>query len=236
MLALLAMLRWAGIGGHQWPPDLVRLAIADDDMPMAQTAAQACGAEAAAETRPARAAAASLRCRGLLEADPAPPRRCRALPGARSGSGTACGSGGPGRRAGRTRAGRRGQGRPERGRQPLRRPAGPVGYPAGRGPASLPRYQARRARPERAALGLRPGGAHADRGQDRRLSRQGRLHIGHRQGRVLVPADAVQTCISRILTKLGATSRVEIVGEALRRGISPERDGRAVHRRESVVI
>jgi hypothetical protein len=55
-----------------------------------------------------------------------PPRRCRVLPGARSGSGTACGSGGPGRRAGRTRAGRRGQGRPERGRQPLRRPAGPV--------------------------------------------------------------------------------------------------------------
>ena len=70
-----------------------------------------------------------------------PPRRCRALPGARSGSGTACGSGGPGRRAGRTRAGRRGQGRPERGHQPLRRPAGPVGYPAGRGPASLPRIR-----------------------------------------------------------------------------------------------
>jgi len=46
----------------------------------------------------------------------------------------------------------------------------------------------------------------------------------------------VQTCISRILTKLGATSRVEIVGEALRRGISPGRDGRLVHRRESVVI
>jgi hypothetical protein len=73
MLALPAMLQWAGIGGHQWLPDLVRLAVAGDDMPMAQTAAQACEAEAAAETRPARAAAASLRCRGLLEADPAPP-------------------------------------------------------------------------------------------------------------------------------------------------------------------
>ena len=46
----------------------------------------------------------------------------------------------------------------------------------------------------------------------------------------------VQTYISRILTKLGATNRVEIVGEALRRGISPERDGRPVHRRESIVI
>jgi hypothetical protein len=44
MLALLAMLQWAGIGGHQWLPDLVRLAIAGDDMPMAQ----ACEAEAAA--------------------------------------------------------------------------------------------------------------------------------------------------------------------------------------------
>jgi hypothetical protein len=29
---------------------------------------------------------------------------------------------------------------------------------------------------------------------------------------------------------------VEIVDEALRRGISPERDGRPMHRRESVVI
>jgi hypothetical protein len=39
MLALLVMLQWAGIGGHQWLPDLVRLAIADDDMAKAQTAA-----------------------------------------------------------------------------------------------------------------------------------------------------------------------------------------------------
>ena len=46
----------------------------------------------------------------------------------------------------------------------------------------------------------------------------------------------MQTYISRILTMLGAKSRVEIVGEALRRGISPERDGRPVHRRESVVM
>jgi hypothetical protein len=46
----------------------------------------------------------------------------------------------------------------------------------------------------------------------------------------------VQTCVSRIITKLGAKSRVEIVGEALRQGISSGRDGRPVHRRESVVI
>jgi hypothetical protein len=46
----------------------------------------------------------------------------------------------------------------------------------------------------------------------------------------------VPACISRILTKLGAKSRVEIAGEALRQGIATGRDGRPVHRRESVVI
>ena len=55
---------------HQWLPDLVRLALAAGDRPMAQTATQACQAEAAAETRPARATVASLRCYGLLESDP----------------------------------------------------------------------------------------------------------------------------------------------------------------------
>jgi DNA-binding CsgD family transcriptional regulator len=59
---------------HQWLPDLVRLAIAVGDRRMAQAATQACQAEAVAETRPARAAAASLRCRGLLRSDPGPLR------------------------------------------------------------------------------------------------------------------------------------------------------------------
>ena len=59
---------------HQWLPDLVRLAIATGDRQTARTAAQASQAEAVAETRPARAAAASLRCRGLLESDPVPLR------------------------------------------------------------------------------------------------------------------------------------------------------------------
>jgi DNA-binding CsgD family transcriptional regulator len=59
---------------HQWLPDLVRLAIAAGDRRMAQAATQACQAEAAAETRPARAAAASLRCRGLLRSDAGPLR------------------------------------------------------------------------------------------------------------------------------------------------------------------
>jgi DNA-binding CsgD family transcriptional regulator len=59
---------------HQWLPDLMRLAIAVGDRRMAQAATQACQAEAAAETVPTRAAAASLRCRGLLRSDPGPLR------------------------------------------------------------------------------------------------------------------------------------------------------------------
>jgi DNA-binding CsgD family transcriptional regulator len=55
---------------HQWLPDLVRLALAAGDRQVAQAAAKACEEEAAAETRPARAAAASLRCYGLLVSDP----------------------------------------------------------------------------------------------------------------------------------------------------------------------
>ncbi len=59
---------------HQWLPDLVRLALAAGDSEMAHRAVQVCQAEAVAETVPARAAAASLRCRGLLESDPGPLR------------------------------------------------------------------------------------------------------------------------------------------------------------------
>jgi DNA-binding CsgD family transcriptional regulator len=56
---------------HQWLPDLVRLALAAEDSETAREAARVCAEEAAAETYPARATAASLRCRGLLESDPA---------------------------------------------------------------------------------------------------------------------------------------------------------------------
>jgi DNA-binding CsgD family transcriptional regulator len=59
---------------HQWLPDLVRLAMAAGDRLVARTAARACQEEAAAETQPAPAAAASLRCQGLLGSDPAPLR------------------------------------------------------------------------------------------------------------------------------------------------------------------
>jgi DNA-binding CsgD family transcriptional regulator len=56
---------------HQWLPDLVRLAMVTGDRLIARTATRASETEAAAETLPARAAAASLQCRGLLESDPA---------------------------------------------------------------------------------------------------------------------------------------------------------------------
>ncbi|MBY8849898.1 hypothetical protein K7G98_16095 [Saccharothrix sp. MB29] len=54
---------------HQWLPDLVRLALDSGDETTARAAAQACEAEAARETRPARAAAAARRCRALLDGD-----------------------------------------------------------------------------------------------------------------------------------------------------------------------
>jgi hypothetical protein len=57
-------------GGRLTPASLAALAAGDRQL--AQTAARACQAEAAAETRSAQATAASLRCRGLLESDPGP--------------------------------------------------------------------------------------------------------------------------------------------------------------------
>ena len=95
-----------------------------------------------------------------------------------------------------------------------------MGYPAGRGPAPRLRHQARRPRPARpraasgwealtpteikiAALVAR-GDSTSDIAKGMFLSRR-----------------TVQTYISRILAKLGARGRVDIVREALRHGVSP---------------
>ncbi|MGX7674132.1 helix-turn-helix transcriptional regulator [Plantactinospora sp. DSM 117369] len=59
---------------HQWLPDLVRIALDVGDHAAATAALRACESEAAAEDPPARASAASHRCRGLLDRDPAPLR------------------------------------------------------------------------------------------------------------------------------------------------------------------
>ncbi|NUT47539.1 MAG: AAA family ATPase [Saccharothrix sp.] len=55
---------------HQWLPELVRQALACGDTATARAAVEACEAEAARETKPARAAAAARRCRGVLASDP----------------------------------------------------------------------------------------------------------------------------------------------------------------------
>jgi DNA-binding CsgD family transcriptional regulator len=56
---------------HQWLPDIIRLALAVGDKTAAQVALRAAQAEAAAETKPARATAASKRCMGLFNREPA---------------------------------------------------------------------------------------------------------------------------------------------------------------------
>jgi DNA-binding SARP family transcriptional activator/DNA-binding CsgD family transcriptional regulator len=55
---------------HQWLPDLTRLAIDAGDLDTARVALEVCEEEAAKEMVPARAAAAAARCRALLSGDP----------------------------------------------------------------------------------------------------------------------------------------------------------------------
>jgi DNA-binding CsgD family transcriptional regulator len=59
---------------HQWLPTLARLAIAADDSAACLAAVRTCHAEADAESTPARAAVAALRCDGLYKRDPVPLR------------------------------------------------------------------------------------------------------------------------------------------------------------------
>ena len=54
---------------HQWLPELVRMAIANDDVSTARDAVAACAAEACRETTPARAAAAARRCQAVFDRD-----------------------------------------------------------------------------------------------------------------------------------------------------------------------
>jgi DNA-binding CsgD family transcriptional regulator len=206
---------------HQWLPDLVRLALAAGDRPTAEGAVQACQAEAAAETRPARAAAASLRCRGLFETDPGPLEEAVAhyravgpaveLPAALEDLAVVLA---------------------ERGRELQARAA--LDEAITRYDGMQARWDIRRAQSRVRAHGIRRGP---------RIRRSPRAVSGWA---ALTPTEVkiaalvargdstpdiaqgmflsrrtVQTYISRILTKLDAKSRVEIVGEALRQGVSP---------------
>jgi hypothetical protein len=57
---------------HQWLPDATRLALSAGRRDVAEQAARICAVEAAKEVLPARAYAASARCRALLSGDPSP--------------------------------------------------------------------------------------------------------------------------------------------------------------------
>jgi DNA-binding CsgD family transcriptional regulator len=178
-----------------------------------------CQAEAAAETRPARAAAASLRCRGLLESDPGPLAEAVAHYRAVGPAGelpagledlavvlAAHGRGGDARAAMNEAIAlyegmqarwdiRRAEGRlrahgVSRGGRPRRPVRATSGW------AALTPTEAKVA-----ALVAR-GASTTDIAQEMFLSRR-----------------TVQTYISRILTKLDAKSRVEIVREAVRQGV-----------------
>jgi len=205
---------------HQWLPDLVRLAIAAGDRQMARTAAQACQAEAAAETRPARAAAASLRCQGLLESDPVPLRDAVAhyravgaaaeLPAAVEDLAAVLAERGQHEeaRAALNEAVSLYEGL--NARWDIRRAEGrlrPYGIRRGvrgpRGPRAASGWEALTPTEVKIAALVARGDSTSEIARGMFLSRR-----------------TVQTYISHILAKLGAKSRVEIVREALRQGVS----------------
>jgi DNA-binding CsgD family transcriptional regulator len=206
---------------HQWLPDLVRLALAVGDRQTAQAAAQACQAEAAAETRLARAAAASLRCHGLLESDPDLLHDAVAhyrgvgpavdLPAALEDLAVVL-----------AEHGREDDARAAlneavslyedlQARWDIRRAEGrlrPYGIKRGvrgrRGPRAASGWEALTSTEVKIAALVARGDSTSDIARGMFLSRR-----------------TVQTYISHILTKLGAKSRVDIVREALGQGVSP---------------
>jgi DNA-binding CsgD family transcriptional regulator len=206
---------------HQWLPDLVRLALAADDRPMAQAATRACQAEAAAETHPARATVASLRCRGLLESDPDPLTEAVAhyralgpaveLPGALEDLAVVLA---------------------RSGREEEARTAFTEAVSLYEGLQA--RWDIRRAEGRLRPLGVRRGG----RGQRAQRAAFGWAALTPTEVKIAVMVArgestsdiarsmslsrrTVQTYISHILAKLGVKGRVDIVREALRQGVSP---------------
>src|ERR1700722_2884648 len=206
---------------HQWLPDLVRLAVAAGDRQVARTAARLCQEEAAAETRPARAAGASLRCQGLLTADPA----------ALGDAGAHYRTAGP---AGELPAAAEDLGGvlAERGRHDEARAA--LNEAVSRYEGLTARWDIRRANSRLRPYGIRRGvrGPRVPRaaaGWDALTPTELKIAALVARGDstpdiargMFLSRRTVQTYISHILAKLGAKSRVEIVREALRHGISP---------------
>jgi DNA-binding CsgD family transcriptional regulator len=206
---------------HQWLPDLIRLALAAGDRDMARAAADACGEEAAAETRPARAAAASLRCYGLFESDPE--RLAEAVAHYRS-VGPAVELPVALEDLAVVLAGR---GNSEDARAVLDEA---VGLYEGMGA----RWDIRRAEGRLRPYGIKRGvrGRRAPRpatGWEALTPTEVKIAALVARGDstpdiargMFLSRRTVQTYISRILAKLEAQSRVDIVREALRQGVSP---------------
>jgi DNA-binding CsgD family transcriptional regulator len=203
---------------HQWLPDLVRLALTAGDRQLAHTAARACQAEAAAETWPARAAAASLRCRGLLDSDPGPLRDAVAHYRA---AGPAVELAAALEDLAVVLA--------ERGEDEQARVA--LNEAVGLYEGMQARWDIRRAEGRLRAYGIRRGargrrGARATSGWEALTPTEVKVAALVAQGdstsdiarSMFLSRRTVQTYISRILTKLDAKSRVEIVAVALRQG------------------
>ena len=206
---------------HQWLPDLVRLAMVSGDRELARTAARACQQEAAAETRPARAAAASLRCQGLLRSDPVPLRDAVAHYRV-AGPATELPAAVEDLAAVLAERGRRDEARDALNeavtlyesldaRWDIRRADSrlrPYGIRRGvrgpRGPRTATGWAALTPTEVKIAALVARGDSTSEIARGMLLSRR-----------------TVQTYISHILAKLGAKSRVEIVREALRHGVSP---------------
>ena len=206
---------------HQWLPDLVRLAIAVGDRPIAQAAAQACEAEAAAEAQPARAAAASLRCQGLTGSDPGPLRDAVAhyravgpaveLPPALEDLAVVL-----------AERGQHDEARAARDEAVGRYDGLQASWDIRRADSRLRHYGIRRgvrgARERRPASGLEALTA-------TEMTIAAKIAAGQSTSDIargmFLSRRTVQTHISHILGKLGAKSRVEIVREVMRQGISP---------------
>jgi DNA-binding CsgD family transcriptional regulator len=206
---------------HQWLPDMVRLAMATGDRQMARTAARACQEEAAAETQPTRAAVASLRCQGLLRSDPVPLRDAVAhyqtvgpaveLPAAVEDLAAVLA---------------------ERGQHEEARAA--LNEAVTLYESLNARWDIRRADSRLRPYGIRRG-VRGPRGQRAASGWAALTPTEVKIAALVARGDStseiargmflsrrtVQTYISHILAKLGAKSRVEIVREALRHGVSP---------------
>jgi DNA-binding CsgD family transcriptional regulator len=206
---------------HQWLPDLVRLALAAGDRQMAQAATQACQAEAAAETHPARATVASLRCHGLLESNPGPLTEAVAhyralgpaveLPAALEDLAVV-----------QARSGQE-----EDARTALNEAVSL--YEGLQAHWDIRRAEGR-LRPHGIRRGVRgPRGQRAAFGWDALTPTEVKIAAmvarGHSTSDIargmFLSRRTVQTYISRILAKLGVKGRVDIVREALRQGVSP---------------